>query len=277
MPTAVPAATRPPVPPHPAERVHQQPVRPAAAAAAPAVGAAAEHGRAAREHVHPGGGADRPAHAATGPDADDPAAVPEPGDPAPDPPPWSPPPEPAPRRGRAVLIAVLTAVVLGAGAATWFLLPDDDPADGGDGGAPTTSEPAPTTPPTAAATAAWLALPRTAATLDDQTLVAPREVEGNVDLYVIDADGTLGARLTTAAEEDVSPVISRDRRNIIYVRELPTGTQLRTVSVDGQGDASAVRPAADRLRGAQPARLEPLGPDAAGAGLLRRPHARRSG
>ena len=59
---------------------------------------------------------------------------------------------------------------------------------------------------------------------------------------MINADGTVGARLTTAAEDDVSPVISRDRRNIIYVREFPTGMQLRTVSVDGQGDAPLFDP-----------------------------------
>ena len=53
---------------------------------------------------------------------------------------------------------------------------------------------------------------------------------------MIDADGTLGARVTTAAEDDVAPVISRDRRNLIYVREFSTGAQVRTVSVDGQGD-----------------------------------------
>ena len=37
----------------------------------------------------------------------------------------------------------------------------------------------------------------------------PARSEGNVDLYVIGADGTLGARLTTAAEDDASPVISQ--------------------------------------------------------------------
>ena len=242
MPTAVPATARPPVPPTqrgPSSTSRfAQPPPPLPPATVP-----------------PPNTGERRASTATpvveriGPPTPPPARTPttpppfqSPATPPPSLPPWSPSPEPAPRRGRAVLIAVLAAVVLGAGATTWFLLPDEDPADGGDSGAPTTSAPAPTTPPTTEATAAWLALPRTDAALDDQTLVAPREVEGNVDLYVIGADGTLGARLTTAAEDDVSPVISRDRRNIIYVREFPTGTQLRTVSVDGQGDAALFDP-----------------------------------
>jgi serine/threonine-protein kinase len=156
----------------------------------------------------------------------------------------TPEPEPSRRWGRSVLVAVLTAVVVGAGVTTWLLL--DRNGGGGGGGDDTaarTSEPQPTTtPPTEAATAAWLALPRTAAALGDQTLVAPREVDGNVDLYVIDAGGTIGARLTSAAEDDVSPVMSPDRRAIIYVRHSPTGAQLRTVSADGHGDRALFDP-----------------------------------
>jgi Tol biopolymer transport system component len=152
--------------------------------------------------------------------------------------PWSVPPEPRPRRRKpTVLIAVLTAVAVGAGATAWLLIDrDGDEGGGGAGDDPAATQTSEPTPPTDAATAAWLALPRTAAALGEQTLVAPREVEGNVDLYVIESDGTIGARLTTAEEEDVAPGISRDRRNIIYLRELPTGNELRTVSVDGQGD-----------------------------------------
>ena len=251
MPTAVPAATRPPVPPtqrsapSTSRFAQAPPALPLPSVPPPSTGERrASTSTPVVERIGPP--TPPPVRTPVTPPPFQGPAIPPPTPPPwslpPTPPPWSPPPEPARRRGRAVLVAVLTAVVLGAGAATWFLLPDDDPADDGDNSAPTTSEPAPTTPPTAAARNAWLALPRTAASLDDQTLVAPREVEGNVDLYVIGADGTLGARLTTAAEEDVSPVISRDRRNIIYVRELPTGQQLRTVSVDGQGDAALFDP-----------------------------------
>ena len=75
---------------------------------------------------------------------------------------WNPPSEPEPRhRGRTVLLAVVTALVVGAGVTTWLLLNGggDDGGGGGASGASSTTEPAPTTPPTAEATAAWLGLP----------------------------------------------------------------------------------------------------------------------
>ena len=152
-------------------------------------------------------------------------------------PPWDPPAVPAlPRRGRrTALIAVATAVVVGAGLTTWLLIDGNTDDGGGSDAGQTTTEPAPTTPPTEDARAAWAELPRTT-TLGPDTLVGPREVDGNTDLYVIEADGTLGARLTTAAEDDVAPLISKDRRNIVYVRRTEAGNELRTVSVDGLGD-----------------------------------------
>lgn len=152
-------------------------------------------------------------------------------------PPWAAPsaPDRPRRRRRGALLALATAVVVGAGVTTWLLI-DGNTGDGGGDAGQTTSAPAPTTRPTADAFAAWSRLPRTTATLGPATLVGPREVDGNTDLYVIEADGTLGARLTTAAEADLAPLISKDRRNIIYVRRYETGNELRTVSVDGRGD-----------------------------------------
>jgi Tol biopolymer transport system component len=96
---------------------------------------------------------------------------------------------------------------------------------------PASSTAASTSPPD-------LGLPQ-GAPLPDTTVVAPLTVGGNTDLYLLDttAAATEGP-LTTAAEEDLAPLISPDRRTILYTRFVgePHDVELRVMASDGTGD-----------------------------------------
>jgi Tol biopolymer transport system component len=61
-------------------------------------------------------------------------------------------------------------------------------------------------------------------------------VEGQEDLYQIDTTtGEVGKKLTKDATGPQFPILSPDRGSVVYV-QAGTGTQLRTVAVDGTGD-----------------------------------------
>jgi Tol biopolymer transport system component len=123
----------------------------------------------------------------------------------------------------------------------WFLTRGDDDPPGGEGsgsssGAETTGE---SSGPPAPAQAAYDDLPRSSTALGERTLIAPLVVDGNIDLYVIDASGARGPRLTTGPQRDVGPLISTDRRTLIYTRQaadVDEDRELWTMSVAGEGD-----------------------------------------
>lgn len=149
--------------------------------------------------------------------------------------PWTPvPAAPAERKGRP-LWAVLGLVLLAAaGVLIWVLTrgdgnpPPGDGSSGSSGAETSSSDGAPT-----AAEAAYADLPRGDA-LPDGTLVVPRDVGGNVDLYLVDsADGSTVARLTTAAQDDVGPLLGPARDTIVYLRPSDTVNQLWVVATDG--------------------------------------------
>jgi hypothetical protein len=158
--------------------------------------------------------------------------------------PWTPAPTAPPRssRRRPVLLAVALVVVVAAAVVLVQLLPPGDDGGGGDGSADgpssaTSSSGAPAS--TAAAQAAYDDLPRASTALPEQTLVVPRDVDGNLDMYLLESGGALGARLTTGAQRDVGPLISTDRRTLIYTRQAATvdeDRELWTMAVDGRGD-----------------------------------------
>jgi Tol biopolymer transport system component len=67
--------------------------------------------------------------------------------------------------------------------------------------------------------------------------VVARDVSGNVDLYLVDAEtGEFGQQLTTAGEADVAPLVAPDRKTVVYIRSTDAGDVLRTVAADGSGD-----------------------------------------
>ena len=74
------------------------------------------------------------------------------------------------------------------------------------------------------------------APLPTNQLISPRLVNGNVDLYAIDAAaGTVVSQLTTGPLAQRVPVISPDRRSVIYL-EQGDGTQsLQVMAADGTG------------------------------------------
>jgi len=133
------------------------------------------------------------------------------------------------RQGRRRLMgAVVGAVVLAAAGVGGYLLvrPDDTPGAGGP--AQSTSGPAPTSEPP---------LPQ-GTPLATTTLVVPRTVDReNTDLYLMDSGGAVVQQLTTGPGDDVGPLISKDRRSVVYQHQIGESQyELRTMGSDGTGD-----------------------------------------
>lgn len=77
-------------------------------------------------------------------------------------------------------------------------------------------------------------LPISAKPLPADVIVLPRTIGRNQDVWSVHADGTRPVRLTRGSGTEQVPVISRDRRTVVY-HQVETGT-LRVVSADGRGD-----------------------------------------
>jgi Tol biopolymer transport system component len=137
------------------------------------------------------------------------------------------------------LLLVVGAVVLlvAAGIVVWLVTRPDERVGGGGGTGPTATQSSGVGQGTTPAERAYQALPRAGA-LPDSALIVPRDVGGNVDLFVVDADsGATGARLTTAPEQDGSPQISPDRQTVLFLRKQADDTRvLMTVATDGTGE-----------------------------------------
>lgn len=169
--------------------------------------------------------------------------------------PWTPlPPGPGEPTGRGALrvvlwVAVALVLLTATGVLIWVLTRGEDPGGGGTGsgtgsgsggqssGAPSSgAQSSETGGQSTPAEAAYADLPRSGA-LSDGTIVIPREVEGDVDLYLVDAaTGDTTAQITDSADDDLGPLISPDRQSVVYVRKLATGDELRVVASDGTGD-----------------------------------------
>lgn len=104
-------------------------------------------------------------------------------------------------------------------------------------------------------------LPQSAPLPDDQ-LIAAREVDQNVDLYLVDTrEGALIGRLTTDPATDRAPVISPDRRTIIYVRQTGDAYSLRVMAANGDGDRPLFPLAPDVCPNMNRPAWSPLTPD----------------
>jgi molecular chaperone DnaK len=126
----------------------------------------------------------------------------------------------------AAVVAVAAAVALLV-AQPWQ---DDSRRTAGPGPGPTTTSSAtPTTPDDG--------LPRSASPVPADVIVFPRSVGGNWDIATVPAAGGTEKRLTTGTTNDSFPVISSDRRTVIYMRRDGEDTaDLRVMAADGTGD-----------------------------------------
>jgi hypothetical protein len=157
-----------------------------------------------------------------------PPRSPTPVYPAPAPPPSVPAPqEPTPGRrgpGRWIWLAVAVAALVAGGATWWYVGRGTDTPDSGASESP--------------AQAALDALPR-GQPVPDGTFVVPRSVGGQADLHLVDAaTGADGGAITSAAGDDGGPILSPDRRSVVFARVADGRAELRVVASDGHGDSS---------------------------------------
>ena len=85
----------------------------------------------------------------------------------------------------------------------------------------------------------------------DEVLVWPRVRDGNWDVALLDLETGEETPLTTDPLEDSFPVITRDRRTIIYNQVTESGPVLRVMGADGSGDRellSALPDGCDMMR-----------------------------
>ncbi len=151
--------------------------------------------------------------------------------------PWTPQPaDPTDgrRRGRVLLILVLVLVLAAAGVVVWLVTRGDENPPGGNGsGSSSATQSTEVTDGTDPAEVAYQDLPRGGA-LEQGKIVIPRDKDGNVDLYLVNAsDGSTIAQLTTGPERDAGPILGPDRDTIVFVRQADTGDELWAVSTDG--------------------------------------------
>ncbi|HEY4629912.1 MAG TPA: TIR domain-containing protein [Blastococcus sp.] len=137
-------------------------------------------------------------------------------------------PERPPDR-RLLLIAGAVVVALGVAIAAFQLIPS------GPGSTNPTASPTPTTSasPATTAPATPAAFPQSAP-LPDTTLIAPRTLNGDTDLWLVDTTtGATTLQLTSASANDTAPIISPDRRAVAYIQDPGI---LRVAAADGTGD-----------------------------------------
>ncbi|MBA3339296.1 MAG: Hsp70 family protein [Geodermatophilaceae bacterium] len=134
----------------------------------------------------------------------------------------SPPVKPGRPRSKVIRLAAVAAVLVIAATGGAIAIA----SSGGDDPAPTTTT----------ATSA-LPLPQSAP-LPPTLLIAPLDVGGNVDLYVVDSEtGRFGQRLTTNEGQERAPALSPDRETLIYVGGASSNDKtLRVMAVNGDGD-----------------------------------------
>ena len=139
------------------------------------------------------------------------------------------------RRRILALVGVFVVAVVAAGGvlyATTGRTPPPPPPQ-----PPRTAVASPTPTPSPVPTAVVPALPQAAEPLADDVIVWPRKVGDNWDITTVSADGTVGAPLTNSPAEDNFPLISPDRRTIVYLhRTSPQTREVRVMGADGSDD-----------------------------------------
>ena len=79
-------------------------------------------------------------------------------------------------------------------------------------------------------------MPQSAEPLGDEVLVWPRVRDGNWDIALLDLTSGEETPLTTSPLEDSFPVLTHDRRTVIYHQITEQGLVLRVMGADGGGD-----------------------------------------
>ena len=135
-----------------------------------------------------------------------------------------------------VLAVVVAAVLLGVGVGVAIALRnrDEPPSDPPATSAPPTETSTPEETPSPSPTQA--ALPQSADPLGDEVLVWPRVRNGNWDIALLDLQSGEETPLTTSPLEDSFPVLTHDRRTVIYNQVTENGIVLRVMGADGRGD-----------------------------------------
>ena len=85
-------------------------------------------------------------------------------------------------------------------------------------------------------------------------LVWPRVRDGNYDIALLDLETGEETPLTTSPLEDSFPVLTHDRRTIIYSQVTEQGLVLRVMGADGRGDRELLSSLAGGLRRRGPTR-----------------------
>jgi Tol biopolymer transport system component len=132
------------------------------------------------------------------------------------------------------------AVVLGVGAGVLIALRDKGTVANPPitSAPPATFAPSPVTTPSASPTPTptpTVAVPQSAA-LDGEVIVWPRARNGNWDIALLNLKNGRETRLTKSSREDTFPVLSRDRRSIIYTRVNGDERTLRVMAANGEND-----------------------------------------
>ena len=137
-----------------------------------------------------------------------------------------------------MLAVVVAAVVLGVGVGVVVALRngDDPTADPPVTSAPPTEVITPVEHADADADADQAAIPQSAEPLGDEVLVWPRVRDGNWDIALLDLESGEETPLTTSPLEDSFPVLTQDRRTVIYNQVTESGLVLRVMGADGRGD-----------------------------------------
>lgn len=134
---------------------------------------------------------------------------------------------------RRMRVLVTIAVVVVAASAVSLLIRSER----GDPGEATTIPVVPSTSsPPASTTAPGPAVPQAAAPLPKNVIVFPEGTKDNEDIWTVRADGSERKLLVGNPGTDTWPVISHDRKTVLYVHIEKGGQSLRVVSVDGKDD-----------------------------------------
>jgi Tol biopolymer transport system component len=135
---------------------------------------------------------------------------------------------------RRMRVLVTIAVVAVAASAVWLLIRSES---GNPGKAPTVAvAPNTSSPPASTTTAPGPTVPQAAAALPNNVIVFPEGTKDNEDIWTVRADGSEHKLLVGNPGTDTWPVISHDRKTVLYVHIEKGAQTLRVVSVDGKGD-----------------------------------------
>lgn len=145
-------------------------------------------------------------------------------------------PRPGASRTTVVLLAVLVALTAASGVVWWNVLKPADPASAPTSPGPAAPATAPPTTPGSPSAAGEDDLPRSAQPLPDDQIVWRYNVGSDWTMSTVSSSGARSAVVLASGEQDVGPVVSHDRRTVLYLRRERPGarTSLHAVSADGR-------------------------------------------